>query len=126
MCYSYMYYEQNSKETGRERRFNRPRNEILHVGEKPSNLETGLLGVTLSQEVPMSIVCFNLLSPFYCKEGPQGFCFVFAPNIVIVFFLFYRFFQRTYVEKYIRNINIVKAWNFVNYSLHVSVFCSMY
>uniref|UniRef100_A0A8D8ZHX8 Elongation of very long chain fatty acids protein n=1 Tax=Cacopsylla melanoneura TaxID=428564 RepID=A0A8D8ZHX8_9HEMI len=53
--------------------------------------------VQMAQFVLLIAMSFNLLSPFYCKEGPQGFCFVFAPNIVIVFFLFYRFFQRTYV-----------------------------
>ncbi|KAL1449039.1 hypothetical protein WDU94_000277 [Cyamophila willieti] len=53
--------------------------------------------VQMAQFVLLIAMCCNLLSPYYCKEGPQGFGYVFAPNVGLVFFLFYRFFKRTYL-----------------------------
>ncbi|KAI5708660.1 hypothetical protein M8J76_000525 [Diaphorina citri] len=53
--------------------------------------------IQMAQFTLLILMSFVLVSPYYCKDGPQTLAYIFLPNLVLVYYLFYQFFKRTYL-----------------------------
>lgn len=53
--------------------------------------------IQMAQFTILILLSFVLLSPYYCAEGPRTFGVIFLPNVILVYYLFYQFFKRTYL-----------------------------
>lgn len=53
--------------------------------------------IQMTQFTILIFMSFILLSPFYCSEGPRTFGYIFLSNVILVYYLFYQFFKRTYL-----------------------------